>query len=100
MLNKLQQFKKYENKIINVKKDEIKNLFLHKNNLNFTEGVQMLSTKSSIILKASIFKDNIFIQFYKIYNENEKANIYLKIKTFFFQILEISNYSGIRITFF
>ena len=27
MLNKLQQFKKYENKIINVKKDEIKNLF-------------------------------------------------------------------------
>ena len=99
MLNKLQQFKKYENKIINVKKDEIKNLFLHKNNLNFTEGVQMLSTKSSIILKASIFKDNIFIQFYKIYNENEKANIYLKIKTFFFKFLKSHIIQGLELLF-
>ena len=91
ILNKLQQFKKYENKIINIETNEIKNLFLHKNNLSFKEKIQILSTISSIILKSPIFKDDTFIQFYKIDNENEKENIYLKIKNFFFQILEMSN---------
>ena len=87
MLNKLQQFKKYENKIINVKKDEIKNLFLHKNNLNFTEGVQMLSTKSSIILKAPI----LLIKKLKILN----LNIFFNFKNVFY----IKNY-GFRINYF
>ena len=91
ILNKLQQFKKYENKIINIETNEIKNLFLHKNNLSFKEKIQILSTISSIILKSPIFKDDTFIQFYKIDNEYEKENIYLKIKNFFFQILEMSN---------
>ena len=47
ILNKLQQFKKYENKIINIEINEIKNLFLHKNNLSFKEKIQILSTISS-----------------------------------------------------
>ena len=47
ILNKLQQFKKYENKIINIETNEIKNLFLHKNNLSFKEKIQILSTISS-----------------------------------------------------
>ena len=89
ILNKFSQFEKYENYITNYNEnnnDLIKNLKLHKNNLNFKEKCRILSTILTLILQSPFFKMNTYIEFYQI--DLNKKNIYYKIKEFIFKIID------------
>ena len=91
ILKKYSQFKEYED-IINNKNNNnnsIKNLIIKNNNLSFKKKMNILSSISTIIFQSPIFKNNTYIEFYHI--EENKNNIYFKIKQFVFDIIDRCN---------
>ena len=93
ILQKLEYFNEYI-LYINNENNNVKNLILHKNNLNFKEKAEVLSCILSIILDSPCFQTNKKIEFFDFVAYNNK-NVYLDAKNFLCEIIDNLNSNSI-----